>query len=123
MSQQVVSLSVPAQPLFARSVRMMAANLAVVSNMDVDDVEDLRMAAEEGFVYACATKPAVCDIVFELHESSIVMTFTLGDTISADDDALQYANLLLSAICDEYDADYASKTLRLVKFADGANAN
>ena len=123
MSQQVVCLSVPAQPLFARSIRMMAANLAVVINMDVDDVEDLRMAAEEGFVYACATKPEVCDIVFELDESGITINFTLGDDMSSDDDALQYANLLLSAICDEYDVDHASKKLRLVKVSGGAHAN
>ena len=102
---------------------MMAANLAVVNNMDVDEVEDLRMAAEEGFVYACATQPASCDIVFELDESGIAINYTLGDTISSDDDALQYANLLLSAICDEYDADHANKKLRLVKLADGAHAN
>ena len=36
---------------------MMAANLAVCCEMSVEDVEDVRMAAEEGFVYACATRP------------------------------------------------------------------
>ena len=46
-----VNVTVPALPEFARSVRMMAANLAVVCHMSVDDLEDVRMAAEEGFVY------------------------------------------------------------------------
>ena len=65
-STSIVKLSVPAEARFARAVRMTASNLAVCCDMSVDDVEDVRMAAEEGFVYACATRPTTCDIVFGL---------------------------------------------------------
>ena len=64
--EKSVRLSVPAEPEFARVVRMTAANLAVLCDMNVDDVEDLRMAAEEGFVYSCATRPATCDVSFAI---------------------------------------------------------
>ena len=47
---QTIRLTVPAEPAYARSVRMMAANLAVLGEMTVDDIEDMRMAAEEGFI-------------------------------------------------------------------------
>ena len=52
MAQKIVELSAPADPTFARSVRMMAANLAVLCKMNVDELEDVKMAAEEGFVFA-----------------------------------------------------------------------
>ena len=41
--EKSVRLSVPAEPEFARVVRMTAANLAVLCDMNVDEVEDLRM--------------------------------------------------------------------------------
>ena len=78
-STSIVKLSVPAEARFARAVRMTASNLAVCCDMSVDDVEDVRMAAEEGFVYACATRPTTCDIVFGLAPDGMTADFSLGD--------------------------------------------
>ena len=75
MKTSHVELSVPAEAAFARTVRMMAANLAVCLDMNVDDVEEVRMAAEEGFVLSCASKPAVCAIAFDLSDDGIAMEF------------------------------------------------
>lgn len=129
MSDRVVRLTVPAEPSFARTVRMLAANLAVVCGMDVDDVDEVRMAAEEGFVFACATSISGCEVAFSLEDSRIDMTFSLGEQVSdASDeeealpDALRYANLLLSAVCDEYEVDRDHRLLRLAKVAGGAHA-
>lgn len=129
MSDRVVRLTVPAEPSFARTVRMLAANLAVVCGMDVDDVDEVRMAAEEGFVFACATGISGCDAAFSLEEDRIDMTFSLGDELfaSAEDeeelpDALRYADLLLSAVCDEYEVNREHGLLRLAKVAGGAHA-
>lgn len=119
--QEKVKLRVPARAAYARSVRMMAANLAVVGALGVDDVEDLRMAAEEGFVYACATKPESCLVAFSLEDGHVMLEFSLGDDLSAQDPALEYADLLLSALCDEYDIDEEARILRLVKNAGAAN--
>ena len=47
MQKRHVTLNIPPEADFARSVRMLAANLGVVCSFSVDDVEDLRMAAEE----------------------------------------------------------------------------
>ncbi|MBE6480050.1 MAG: ATP-binding protein [Atopobiaceae bacterium] len=120
MSDMTISLSVPAQPAFARSVRMMAANLAVIGEMTVDDVEDARMVAEEGFVCACATAPATCDIVFTVSPGELAMDFSLGaevEVLASADAAVGYSALLLSAVCDEYVVDPASSVLHLVKRA------
>lgn len=117
-----IHLSIPAEPAFARTVRMMAANLAVLCGMSVDDVEDMRMAAEESFVWCCATKPATCEIDFSL-EDGIAMELGLGQAeIAEDDQASVYAELILSAVCDEYSCDRTAGTLSLKKRTDSPDA-
>lgn len=126
MQESKVDLCVPAEPAYARSVRMMAANLAVVCGMSVDDVEDVRMAAEEGFVYACGTRPVACDVTFSLADGSMDVSFSLGTSgVDADDvegrEAVHYAELLLSAVCDDYEIDDAAHVLTLSKCTGVAN--
>lgn len=130
MQQKTVTLTVPAEPSFARSVRMMASNLAVVCNMSVDDVEDVRMAAEEAFVFSCATHPSSCNIGFSLDDEALTMDFSLGegeeDTSSEDDqtesESLDLAELLLSAVCDDYEVSPDGATLHVVKRLGAADA-
>ncbi|ERI04135.1 ATP-binding protein [Atopobium sp. oral taxon 810] len=123
--QDLVSLNVPAEPNYARSVRMLAATLAVSCGMSVDDVEDVRMAAEEGFVYACSTAPKSCGISFELAPNEVTIDFSLGlNEADPDQDNeaelagdLDLVALLLEAVCDEFllmDSDEGSY-LHLVK--------
>ena len=124
-SNSSVCLTVPASPSFARSVRMMAANLAVLCPMNVDEVEDARMAAEEAFVYACATKPASCEIAFSLADDSLAMTFSLGDTLPKEGDEsfeqVSFAELLLSAVSDSYEMDWDRHSLHVIKRAGGSH--
>ena len=122
MPEQTVRLSVPAEADFARTVRMMAANLAVVCDMSVDDVEDVRMAAEEGFVYCCATRPESCDVSFELSQGEVRVACALGTgEIDDADGTLDLAELLLSAVCDEHGVTDDGSSLVLVKRAGVAN--
>ena len=116
--QSSVRLSVPAQAVYARTVRMMAANLAVVCELDVDEVEAVRMAAEEGFVYACATQPELCDVCFDLSPDEIVMEFSLGDAElddAAEENDLDLALLLLAAVCDDCGLTDDGSALRIIK--------
>lgn len=115
MQKRQVTLNVPPEADFARSVRMLAANLGVVCSFSVDDVEDLRMAAEEGFVYACATKPETCAVTFGLDDGAVEITYSLGDADASEDEDIAYANLLLAALCDEYDVDTDKHELYLMK--------
>ena len=118
MPEQTVRLSVPAEADYARTVRMMAANLAVVCGMSVDEVEDVRMAAEEGFVYCCATAPDVCEVSFQLAQGEIRAAFQLGSSeVAASDDSLDLAELLLSAVCDEHGVSEDGSQLTLLKRA------
>ncbi|MDO4537615.1 MAG: ATP-binding protein [Coriobacteriales bacterium] len=129
MANSMVSLSVPAVASYARSVRMLAANLAVLCGMNVDEVEDARMAAEEAFVYACATEPVTCDISFEVSEQELLMSFSLGDQDPEDDDAedgqgepLGFALLLLEAVSDSCEVSADGTSLLVSKLVGGTYA-
>lgn len=111
--QMPVSLSVPASASFARPVRMLAANLAVLAGLSVDGVEDVRMAAEEAFVWCCATKPEACEVSFDASEDALTMTFALGEAEPEDDQIATYAELILTAVCDECELDDEAHTLSL----------
>jgi serine/threonine-protein kinase RsbW len=125
MALENVKLSVPAEADYARSVRMLAATLAVSDDLSVDDVEDVRMAAEEGFVYACSTFPERCDVSFTLGEGTVAMDFVLGsgavdvDESGENEEQLELVELLLSAICDEFEVSDQEgiPTLHLLKKA------
>lgn len=127
MAQKIVELSAPADPTFARSVRMMAANLAVLCKMNVEELEDVKMAAEEGFVFACGTQNDFVDITFTLEDDSMQIDFVLGDedpVESESDNAqpLELVELLLSAICDDFSLSDDGYVLHLVKTSGGVHA-
>lgn len=116
MDEKNVRLSVPAEAAFARPVRMMAASLAAGCDMSVEDVEDVRMIAEEGFVYACATGATTVDATFELSSCSMAMCFSLGPDAPSGD-SIELVNVLLSAVCDDSEvvSCEGGELLRLVK--------
>ena len=118
-----VTLSVPARPVYARLVRMSAANVAMLSNMSVEKIEDVRMAAEEAFIYACATEPGeLLDIVFTVTDEALSMSFELGevsfDTGEGADPTAVYTDLILASVCDTYEKREHPSTLHLELRAD-----
>lgn len=121
MTTSTTRLCVPADPSYARVVRMCAASLAVVHNLAVDDVEDVRMAAEEGFVYACATGQDACDVSFDLSDGELVIDFSLGEDLGAvdDDESLELVEALLDAICEDFGITEDGERLELVLKAGG----
>lgn len=102
-----ISLAVSCDPDLARLVRMTAANVATLSSMSVECVEDIRMASEEAFIYACATSPDETLVIdFEVDPTHLAMTFTLeADAFaepSTEDPTAAYADLILGSVCDVY---------------------
>ena len=118
-----VTLSVPARPVYARLVRMTAANVATLADMSVDKVEDVRMAAEEAFIYACATEPGeLLDIVFTVSPGILTMSFELGEVsfeaASDADPTAVYTDLILASVCDTYEKREHPQSLYLELRAD-----
>lgn len=125
MSAQKVTLEVPAHADFARGVRMLASSLAVGINMSVDEVEDMRMAAEEGFVFACATAPERIHIDFEISENSVAIEYSLGtaNPEEKEDTNIDLIELLLGATCDDFGISEDGSILRLEKSMDDVDAD
>lgn len=119
---RTVSLTVPAEAEFARSVRMLAANLAVVCGLSIDDVEDVRMAAEEGFVFSCATDQTDVQVLFHIDEAKISIEFSLGGAVEVgdfEDGNFDYAKLILDSVTDEAVIDEDQGVLTVVKTMGG----
>lgn len=117
-----ISLSVTADPRLARLVRMTAANVATLSSMSVERVEDIRMAAEEAFIYACSVQPEEgLTVSFDVDEQHVSMTFGLAAS-PADDRApageAAYADLILGSVCDTYEKQDEPPALVLTLKAD-----
>jgi serine/threonine-protein kinase RsbW len=122
MNSDQIAVTVPARSEYARTVRLVAGELASRLGMSIDAVDDMKLAAEEAFVLA-AGYPGAREVTFD---------FTLGDdsvealvgplaasrTEEAGGEAQErYARFILEAVCDEYeivDRDGAS-FVRLVK--------
>ncbi|MCX8007591.1 MAG: ATP-binding protein [Coriobacteriia bacterium] len=126
MAAELVSLSVPARGEYARTVRMAASELAVRLGMPYDDIEDVRMAADEAFVYACSRTGPAGTVVFTFEVTNDALTMCVGP-IAADADAEsplddapgKYASFILEAVCDTFVVEKGDEgaRLRMVKRA------
>lgn len=121
MTEKNVTLRVPAEASFARTVRMTASALAVAAGIEsVEDVEDVKMIADEGFVYACATAPEAVEVSFSLAAGEVAMDFSLGASEPADE-AVDLVRVLLSAVCDEFSLSEDGATLHLLRATGGTD--
>lgn len=123
MESKIVELKTPAAAEFARSVRMLAANLAVVCGLSIDDVEDVRMAAEEGFVFSSSTDQDEVQVLFTIDEAKIQIQFSLGESAEVgdfEDGDFDYAKLILDSVTDEAVVDEEQGVLTVVKTMGGA---
>lgn len=103
-----VVLSVPARSEFARTVRLAAAELGVRTGMNIDDVDDVKLAVEEVFVYACERADAgQVTFAFELGDGSLeLLVGPLPGTpedYGTDAAGERYARFILESVCDEYE--------------------
>lgn len=117
-----ISLTLAPDPRFARLVRMTAANVAALSSMSVERVEDIRIAAEEAFIFACnATSVDEVTFTFEVDGEHVALDVSLGDgplPASATEGPAAYVDLILGAVCDSYEKVTTPARLHLELKAD-----
>ncbi len=118
MSVETISLSLPTHTVYAHSVRMTAASVAVVNQLSVEEVEDVKMAAEEGFILSCLSGVDVCNITFEVEPSALVMKFALGDDNIEEFEEFVYADMLLQSLSQEYIRNDDFIHVKIVKLQD-----
>jgi serine/threonine-protein kinase RsbW len=117
-----VVLTVPARSEFARTVRMTAAELASHAGMDIEAIEDVRLAVEEAFVFA-SVRVADSDLTFSFTVGGGWIAVEVAPLLPGEDDdegpALgeRYSRFILESICDEFElvTDEGICRLRLVK--------
>lgn len=101
-----VVLTVPSKGEYARTVRLAAAELASRAGMDIDGVDDIRLAVEEAFVFGSEhAEGGTLEFAFTIGESTIELVVgPLGDDCTSDeapDRGERYARFILESICDE----------------------
>lgn len=94
-------LKVPARSAYLGLVRTVVASIAAGSDFSVDDIEDLRMAADEAaaLLMSGAQPDAVLNIAIEILETGLGVVVTApssGITISTD----SFAWTVLSTLAD-----------------------
>ena len=119
-----VVLVVPSREEFARTVRIVAAELASRVGMDIDGIDDVRLAVEEAFVFGNEhAAESDLEFAFTLTEGSVQLSVgpLKADCVSdtAPDQGERYARFILESICDEFDIKVTDGVcrLRLVKMA------
>lgn len=109
MPQDRITLTVPARSEYARTVRMTAAALVSRMGMTYDEVDDVRMAAEESFVYAVDTIADDDEVTFEftIEEDVLRLEVALGAEPDVPDEEVErrtsYAMFILQSVADSYD--------------------
>lgn len=124
MPNDIITLTVPARGEYAKIVRMTAASIVGRMGMAYDEVDDVRIAAEEAFVYASDTVgegQPIC-FEFELGEGCIAITVRLGDQTQLSDEEFErrasYATFILESVCDTFELvsdEEGHSLLRLIK--------
>jgi serine/threonine-protein kinase RsbW len=108
MAADQITLCVPARSEYAKTVRMTAAAL-VSRSMSYDEVDDVRIAAEEAFIYAVDTLPADGEVCFNFGVSDDELTIgvALGDDDIESHEATErrtaYATFILESVCDSFE--------------------
>jgi serine/threonine-protein kinase RsbW len=123
MASDRITLCVPARGEYAKTVRMTAAALVSRMGMTYDEVDDIRMAAEEAFVYAVDTLTDDAQVCFDftLTDKEVVIVVPVGSQDPNSDEEAErraaYATFILESVCDFYEFanDDSGAHLRLIK--------
>ncbi|HET6498864.1 MAG TPA: hypothetical protein VFH17_07425 [Coriobacteriia bacterium] len=120
MSADRISLTVPSRPEYAKAVRMTASALASRMGATYEDLDDIRIAAEELFVYACDQTGTAGDVamVFIIGEGDIAMSVRLAEGVRATGEDVErraaYATFILQAVSDHYELSSDSEGRHLM---------
>ncbi|MDZ4168853.1 MAG: ATP-binding protein [Coriobacteriia bacterium] len=122
MTADRISLTLPAKGEYARAVRMTATALASRMGMTYDEVDDVRMAAEEAFVYAVDSLSPTDDVVFtfSVGEEVLEIEVVLGGSVTDTEDEVDRASLstfILGSVCDRYEFSSDEDGIRTLTIA------
>ena len=109
-TDEVVTLQLPAQARYIRLARLVGAGLANELGVDVDGLDDVRLAIGEVCALATQLGAALIDLQFEL-DAACLRVSGLGRTVGAavadpspvGDDHIKLVRQILDVACREHD--------------------
>lgn len=126
MASDSITLTVPARGEYAKTVRLTAAELASRIGMSYDEVDDVRIAAEEAFVYASGCVGRDESVTFRFTVGPELLEIEVGPMPShrgGEEPGVSegYAEFILQSVCDEFAIDHSPEgcSLRLCRRAAG----
>lgn len=128
MTGDRVGLSVPAKGEYAKVVRMTAAAIATRMGMSYDDVEDVRMAVEEAFIYAVdgMGEAEEVPVTFLTQDDTLRITVGVGFDVGGSDEENErrasLAQFILDSVCDHYEFDSDADGARWLRMAKTVKA-
>jgi len=132
MSADRITLTLPSRAEYAKAVRMIASTLVSRTKATYDDLDDVRIAAEELFIYACDHTEVGDEVAieFELDDEAMDLKVRIPEGKRATDEEAErravYATFILQSISDHYelssdlDGQYLKVTKRLSAELDDA---
>jgi serine/threonine-protein kinase RsbW len=116
MATDRIVLTVPSRDEYARTVRMTAATLVGGKGASIDVVDDVRIAIEEAYIFACGKgeEPAEVTFVFTI-EDDLFVAEVESDAVpheESDDPGGRYARFILESVCDEHELTHEGGKVR-----------
>lgn len=123
MAHDTITLIVPASPEYAKTVRMTASALVSRTRLSYDEVDDVRIAAEEVFVYAADHAGEGGEVRMEFVKAAghfeIRVRLGNGGRVASEEVERRaaYATFILQSVCDRFEmsSDETGTYLKVVK--------
>ena len=107
-----ISISIPAQKIYLKSIRLFTASLASDLGFNIEEVEDLRVVVSEAINYKISDE----DVKIEfLPEDKNLQIKVIGKDKSLDERALKMRDLILKELADE--VEITSGEIKIIKRA------
>jgi serine/threonine-protein kinase RsbW len=114
-SPATVQLTVPASAEFLSLVRTATAGVAARLNLTIDEVEDLRLAADEAGSLVLSTAPpgSALTVTFTLGADELRAQFAAPTTTATPPDEAGFGWTVLAALAGSVHADVSDGILRI----------
>lgn len=107
-----ISISIPAQKIYLKSIRLFTASLASDLGFNIEEVEDLRVVVSEAINYKLSDE----DVKIEfLPEDKNLQIKVIGKDKNLDERALKMRDLILQELADE--VEITDGEIKIVKRA------
>lgn len=123
MTNKAIGINVPCEPIFLGIIRLAASSAATIANMDIEDVDDVRIASDElsYLLMSSEAQGETLHITFELEEHRLVISgvregWTAGTTLPG---ASELMVKILAKVVDDFEikAGDGNVSFRAVKQA------